>query len=105
MECVAEYDARPELREVAMKFFSGDLRTTDVAVASQTPTTINQPLSLEDCYSLLGVDHASENDEKALADAYRKKARELHPDNPKSGDSMKFYQLTRAYSAIRGGER
>jgi len=55
---------------------------------------------MADPYSLLGV--ARDADEKAIKSAYRKLAKELHPDrnkdNPKAAE--KFSEVTRAYDLL-----
>ena len=101
MECVAEYDERPELRDVAMQFFSGGLTTTEVAVSKSPPVELTDDNTRY--YEALGVD-AGCSDRKALAAAYRDKARELHPDAP-NGDAMAFYELSKAYAVLRDDEK
>ncbi len=101
MECVAEYDERPELRDVAMQFFSGGLTTTDVAVSTSPPVELDDDNTRY--YEALGVDKGC-SDRKALAAAYRDKARELHPDAP-NGDAMAFYELSKAYAVLRDDEK
>ena len=55
---------------------------------------------MADPYSILGVSKSA--DEKAIKSAYRKLAKELHPDknkdNPKAAD--KFSEVTRAYDLL-----
>jgi DnaJ-class molecular chaperone len=60
---------------------------------------------MADPYSILGV--AKNADEKAIKSAYRKLAKELHPDkhpdNPRAAD--KFSEVTRAYDLLSDGDK
>jgi len=49
-------------------------------------------------YRLLGVDPAAPSE--AVVAAFRRKARLLHPDIPKTGDAQAFIELKRAYDTL-----
>ena len=67
MECVAEYDERPELRDVAMQFFSGGLVSSEVVVSAGDPEELSSDNTRY--YELLGV--VRDCDRKAINAAYR----------------------------------
>lgn len=54
-------------------------------------------MAVRDLYDILGVDHGADQD--AIKRAYRRKARELHPDA--GGDEDGFKELTTAYEVLR----
>jgi len=56
--------------------------------------------SVRDLYEILGV--ARDADEEAIKRAYRRRARELHPDA--GGDEEAFKELTTAYEVLRNPE-
>ncbi|QBI18638.1 molecular chaperone DnaJ [Egibacter rhizosphaerae] len=55
---------------------------------------------MRDLYEILGVDQSASEDE--IKRAYRKKARELHPDA--GGDETEFKELTTAYEVLNNPE-
>lgn len=54
-------------------------------------------MAVRDLYDILGVDHNADQD--SIKRAYRRKARELHPDA--GGDEDGFKELTTAYEVLR----
>jgi hypothetical protein len=99
MECVAEYDERPELRDVAMQFFSGGLVSSEVVVSAADPEELSSDNTRY--YELLGV--ARDCDRKAINAAYREAAKTRHPDV--GGDAMDFYKLSKAFAVLRDDEK
>ena len=52
-------------------------------------------------YKVLGVDsHATESEVKS---AWRSLAKLYHPDNPKTGDAVKFEEAKEAFQMLSGG--
>ena len=101
MEWVAESGGGPERGDGAMRFFPGGLPARGGAVSPPPPVELTQDNTRY--YEALGVDKGC-SDRKALAAAYRDKARELHPDAP-NGDAMAFYELSKAYAVLRDDEK
>ena len=99
MECVAEYDERPELRDVAMQFFSGGLVSSEVVVSAGDPEELSSDNTRY--YELLGV--VRDCDRKAINAAYREAAKTRHPDV--GGDAMDFYELSKAFAVLRDDEK
>lgn len=97
-ECVQETEDRPTLRDVALKFFSGGLTSSGIAVDTmkREPLTDNN----EKYYEVLGVDRKATRQE--ITTAYRQQAREKHPDT--GGDPMIFYEISKAYAVLRNSE-
>jgi molecular chaperone DnaJ len=60
-------------------------------------TTKDAPSSVRDLYEILGVSRDASDDD--IKRAYRKLARELHPDA--GGDEERFKELTTAYEVLR----
>ena len=98
MECVAEYDDRPELRDVAMEFFSGGLTSSSVVMSGDVPELTDDNTRY---YEVLGV--TKDCSAKELSSAYRAAAREKHPD--RGGDPMEFYEISKAYAVLRDDEK
>ena len=98
--CVEETDERPELREVALQYFSGGLTTSSLATA---PEGAVAELSDDNTgfYAALGLERDASRAE--LSVAYRTLAREHHPDV--GGDAMRFYELTRAYAVLKDARK
>ncbi|GHP07809.1 hypothetical protein PPROV_000655100 [Pycnococcus provasolii] len=101
LECVEEYDARPELKEVALKYFSGGL--TSQAITSNVEPA--EPLSDDNqaYYDALGVARDASSEE--LASAYRSKARALHPDVAGTENLSDFYAVSKAYAVLKDPEK
>lgn len=99
MECVAEYDDRPELRDVAMEFFSGGLTTSQVTVSTEPVRELSSDNTRY--YAVLGI--TPDCEQRDLSAAYRAVAREKHPDL--GGDPMEFYEISKAYAVLRDAEK
>ncbi len=63
----------------------------------RTNSRIERPLYLRDLYEILGVERNASDDE--IKRAYRRRARELHPDA--GGDEEEFKELTTAYEVLK----
>lgn len=94
MECVYESDTRPELRNVALEYFSNGLRTQEV-VYVQEPTALSD--DTEEYYRVLNLEKNCSGRDVVLA--YRELAKAIHPD--KGGDPLEFYAITKAYSVLK----
>ena len=56
---------------------------------------------MDDYYNILGVSKSSSSEE--IKDAFRKKAKELHPD--RGGDESEFKKINEAYDILKDDER
>src|SRR5438552_2728648 len=61
-------------------------------------------MEFKDYYKILGVDRAA--DQKAISAAYRKLARQYHPDvNKAAGAEEKFKEMNEAYQVLGDADR
>src|SRR5438093_10861551 len=61
-------------------------------------------MEFKDYYKILGVDRAA--DQKAISAAYRKLARQYHPDvNKTAGAEEKFKEINEAYQVLGDADR
>src|SRR5439155_25301290 len=61
-------------------------------------------MEFKDYYKILGVDRAA--DQKAISAAYRKLARQYHPDVNKAGGAEdKFKEINESYQVLRDADR
>jgi len=100
LECCAEYEQRPLLKDVALQFFSGGLQSSAVV---QGDAQAAKELSSDSSryYALLGVERGASYDD--LVKGYRVLARKHHPDV--GGDLQVFYEVNKAYSVLRDTEK
>lgn len=62
-------------------------------------------MKLPECFNVLGIkcnNIRTFNDIKLLKKAYRNKAKILHPDNKKTGNSTEFKRINKAYLLLKG---
>ena len=98
--CVEETDERPELRDVALQYFSGGLTTSTLTTA---PEGAASELSDDNTAFYAALEVERDVTRADLSVAYRRLAREHHPDV--GGDAMRFYQLTRAYAVLKDARK
>lgn len=67
-------------------------------------TTAGRPMDFKDYYKILGIDHTA--DQKAASAAYRRLARQYHPDvNKARGAEDRFKEINEAYQVLSDPDR
>eukprot|EP00239_Pterosperma_sp_CCMP1384_P008444 CAMPEP_0197858134 /NCGR_PEP_ID=MMETSP1438-20131217/31720_1 /TAXON_ID=1461541 /ORGANISM="Pterosperma sp., Strain CCMP1384" /LENGTH=113 /DNA_ID=CAMNT_0043474197 /DNA_START=113 /DNA_END=454 /DNA_ORIENTATION=- len=86
----------PSLKDVAMKYFSGGLTSSDM-VQSTSVVELSDDNQLY--YERLGLQSGADTCQDDVVLAYRKLVRTAHPD--RGGDPMVFYEINKAYAVLR----
>jgi len=97
-ECVEEFETKPTLRDVALKYFSGPTQTASVATVDEV-AELSSDNTLY--YKRLGVPRDVAQDK--LVEAYRSMVKTTHPDM--GGDPMVFYEVNKAYAVLKNPEK
>mmetsp|Transcript_7709 Transcript_7709/g.21928 ORF Transcript_7709/g.21928 Transcript_7709/m.21928 type:complete len:439 (+) Transcript_7709:352-1668(+) len=97
-KCVAEFEERPTLSEIAREYFSGALATQALSTEVSDEVLATVPDD-SDLLPVLGFLPDALPNHSELRAAYRAKAAVLHPDA--GGDPEEFAEINRAYSLLR----